>query len=154
MNVLANLRIRTRIGIAMPEAMVVGMPQDGHGGFAARAVEKLAEMAANVDAVVAGPGMAESDACAPIAEALLASGARIALDAALLHALKPSERQCSTVPILLPHAGELASLLDCSEEEWDDQVDTSLKGTFLMSKFALPHMIREGSGSIVNCSSS
>ena len=108
-----------RIGIAMPEAMVVGMPQDGHGGFAERAAEKLAEMAANVDAVVAGPGMAESDACAPIAEALLASGARIALDAALLHALKPSERQRSTVPILLPHAGELASLLDCSEEEID-----------------------------------
>ncbi len=41
----------------------------------------------------------------------------------------------------------------CTEEEWDDQVDTSLKGTFLMSKFALPHMIAAGSGSIVNCAS-
>jgi NAD(P)-dependent dehydrogenase (short-subunit alcohol dehydrogenase family) len=43
--------------------------------------------------------------------------------------------------------------IGCSEEEWDAQVDTSLKGTFLMSKFALPHMVTQGSGSIVNCSS-
>ena len=43
--------------------------------------------------------------------------------------------------------------IGCSEEEWDAQVDTSLKGAFLMSKFALPHMVTQGSGSIVNCSS-
>jgi NAD(P)-dependent dehydrogenase (short-subunit alcohol dehydrogenase family) len=43
--------------------------------------------------------------------------------------------------------------IGCSEEEWDDQVDTSLKGTFLMSKYALPHMIAAGGGSIVNCAS-
>jgi len=43
--------------------------------------------------------------------------------------------------------------LGCSEDEWDLQVDTSLKGTFLMSKAALPHMIAGGGGSIVNCSS-
>jgi NAD(P)-dependent dehydrogenase (short-subunit alcohol dehydrogenase family) len=43
--------------------------------------------------------------------------------------------------------------VDCSEDEWDAQIDTSLKGAFLMSKFALPHMIAQGSGSIVHCSS-
>jgi NAD(P)-dependent dehydrogenase (short-subunit alcohol dehydrogenase family) len=43
--------------------------------------------------------------------------------------------------------------IDCSEDEWDAQVDTSLKGAFLISKFALPHMVARGSGSIVNCSS-
>lgn len=43
--------------------------------------------------------------------------------------------------------------IGCSEDEWDAQVDTSLKGTFLMSKYALPHMVAQGSGSIVNCSS-
>ena len=41
----------------------------------------------------------------------------------------------------------------CSEDEWDLQVDTSLKGAFLMSKYALPHMIAQGSGSIVHCAS-
>jgi NAD(P)-dependent dehydrogenase (short-subunit alcohol dehydrogenase family) len=44
-------------------------------------------------------------------------------------------------------------VVGCTEEEWDDQVDTSLKGTFLMSKYALPHMIERGSGSIINCAS-
>jgi len=43
--------------------------------------------------------------------------------------------------------------LGCSEDEWDAQIDTSLKGAFLMSKAALPHMITAGGGSIVNCSS-
>ncbi len=40
--------------------------------------------------------------------------------------------------------------LGCSEEEWDRQLDTNLKGTFLMSRAVLPHMIERGSGSIVN----
>jgi NAD(P)-dependent dehydrogenase (short-subunit alcohol dehydrogenase family) len=43
--------------------------------------------------------------------------------------------------------------VECSEEEWDEQIDTNLKGTFLMSKYALPHMIRQGGGVIVNNSS-
>jgi NAD(P)-dependent dehydrogenase (short-subunit alcohol dehydrogenase family) len=43
--------------------------------------------------------------------------------------------------------------LDCSEEEWDLQIDINLKGTFLMSKFALPGMIAQGRGVIINNSS-
>ncbi len=43
--------------------------------------------------------------------------------------------------------------LDCTEEEWDLQIDINLKGTFLMSKFALPTMIAQGSGVIINNSS-
>jgi NAD(P)-dependent dehydrogenase (short-subunit alcohol dehydrogenase family) len=43
--------------------------------------------------------------------------------------------------------------LDCTEEEWDLQIDINLKGTFLMSKYALPAMIAQGSGVIINNSS-
>ena len=43
--------------------------------------------------------------------------------------------------------------LECTEEEWDLQIDINLKGTFLMSKYALPGMIAQGSGVIVNNSS-
>lgn len=43
--------------------------------------------------------------------------------------------------------------IECTEQEWDEQIDVNLKGTFLMSKYALPHMIREGAGVIVNNSS-
>ena len=45
------------------------------------------------------------------------------------------------------------TVVDCSEEEWDLQLDINLKGTFLMSKFALPHMIECGAGVIINNSS-
>ncbi len=45
------------------------------------------------------------------------------------------------------------TVVDCTEEEWDDTVDISLKGTFLMSKYTLPHMIEQGRGSIVNMAS-
>jgi len=43
--------------------------------------------------------------------------------------------------------------LDCTEEEWDQQIDINLKGTFLMSKYALPSMIAQGNGVIINNSS-
>jgi hydroxyethylthiazole kinase-like uncharacterized protein yjeF len=108
--------IAVPVGLAMPEAMVIGFPEEDEGGFARSAVKQLAEQAGKVDAVVAGPGLAESEACERIGEVLLASEARIALDAALLRALQPPDEERATAPILLPHSGELASLLDCDQD--------------------------------------
>jgi len=45
------------------------------------------------------------------------------------------------------------TVVDCTEEEWDLTLDINLKGTYLMSKFALPPMIAQGSGVIINNSS-
>jgi len=50
--------------------------------------------------------------------------------------------------VFYPH-----TVVECSEEEWDEQIDVNLKGTFLMCTFALPAMIRRGSGVIINNSS-
>ena len=50
--------------------------------------------------------------------------------------------------VFFPH-----TVPDCPEEEWDRTIDVNLKGTYLMSKFALPHMIAQRSGVIVNNSS-
>jgi len=57
--------------------------------------------------------------------------------------------------ILFNNAGVFypQTALECSEKEWDEQIDVNLKGTFLMSKFALPVMIQEGRGVIINNSS-
>ena len=57
--------------------------------------------------------------------------------------------------ILFNNAGVFYAntVVDCTEEEWDLTVDISLKGTYLMSKYALPHMIAQGGGAIVNTSS-
>src|SRR5262249_22810918 len=40
--------------------------------------------------------------------------------------------------------------IDCTEEEWDATVDSSLKGAWLMAKYALPTMIAQGRGVIIN----
>jgi ADP-dependent NAD(P)H-hydrate dehydratase len=105
--------------LAMPEAMVVGLAEARDGGFTRAAVREIREQANRVDVVVAGPGMAQARTCGAIADALLGSRANVVLDAALLHSLKPVKRGGREVPILLPHSGELASLLDCDEEEVD-----------------------------------
>jgi NAD(P)-dependent dehydrogenase (short-subunit alcohol dehydrogenase family) len=40
--------------------------------------------------------------------------------------------------------------VDCTEAEWDATIDSSLKGAWLMSKYALPTMIAQGSGVIIH----
>jgi len=111
------------IAVAMPEAMVVALPEADGGGFAAGAVDRIAELAADVDAVIAGPGVKRSDSCKRIADVLLESEAALALDVALLRTLEPlHERELarSLAPVLLPNADELASLLDCDPKHVDE----------------------------------
>ena len=45
-------------------------------------------------------------------------------------------------------------LVDIEERQWDLIMDTNLKGTFFTCKAAIPVMLKHGSGSIVNISSS
>jgi NAD(P)-dependent dehydrogenase (short-subunit alcohol dehydrogenase family) len=40
--------------------------------------------------------------------------------------------------------------VDCTEEEWDATLDSSLKGAWLMSKYALPAMIAQRLGVIIH----
>jgi hydroxyethylthiazole kinase-like uncharacterized protein yjeF len=121
--------------LAMPEAMVVGLPEARDGGFTRAAVRDIGEQADRVDVVVAGPGMAQGRTCPALAETLLRSSANIVLDAALLHGLKHADRYRrgdGEHPILLPHSGELASLLDCKESEIDrDPVGCGLRAANL-----------------------
>ena len=112
--------IAVQLGIAMPEAKVSGFATAADGGFADHAVGPLAEQAEQADAIVAGPGMTANAATEKLAGRLCAIGKPLALDAALLHALPDCDedaREARVPPVLLPHSGELASLLECSREE-------------------------------------
>lgn len=44
-------------------------------------------------------------------------------------------------------------VVDLSEDEWDRALDVTLKGIYLLSHEAIPQMIRNGGGSIVNIGS-
>jgi NAD(P)-dependent dehydrogenase (short-subunit alcohol dehydrogenase family) len=46
-------------------------------------------------------------------------------------------------------AGKSAPLWELSESEWDEGMDTNLKGAFLVSKAVIPSMIESKSGSII-----
>jgi ADP-dependent NAD(P)H-hydrate dehydratase len=112
--------IAVPLGIAMPEAMVVGLPTARDGGFSRRAAKQVLALADEASAILAGPGMTGNEATRALAADLLAAGRALALDAAMLHALPPWDaeaRDASVTPILLPHAGEMASLIECCPEE-------------------------------------
>jgi NAD(P)-dependent dehydrogenase (short-subunit alcohol dehydrogenase family) len=59
------------------------------------------------------------------------------------------------IDVLFNNAGVFhpKTVPECTEQEWDETIDSSLKGAFLMSKYALPSMIERGSGSIIHASS-
>jgi NAD(P)-dependent dehydrogenase (short-subunit alcohol dehydrogenase family) len=59
------------------------------------------------------------------------------------------------IDILFNNAGIYLEKLaeDTSEEEWNRVLDVNLKGTFLVTKHAIPHMKKQRAGVIVNNSS-
>ena len=120
--------VATQIGVAMPEGKVVGLPESDDGSLADAALPRIIDLARDADAIVAGPGMEANGLCAKIASVLLSGEAKLAIDAALLHELEPVDDTPDPVPLLLPHAGELASLLDREEEDVEsDPVGNGLR---------------------------
>jgi len=71
------------------------------------------------------------------------------------NAVKETLAAFDGIDILFNNAGVFFphTTVHCTEEEWDLQMDVNLKGTFLMSKAALPRMIEQRSGVIINNSS-
>ncbi len=61
------------------------------------------------------------------------------------------------VDILYNNAGIMptddGSVTDISEAVWDRVLDVNLKSAFLCSKYVVPHMVKQGQGSIVNIAS-
>jgi meso-butanediol dehydrogenase/(S,S)-butanediol dehydrogenase/diacetyl reductase len=52
-----------------------------------------------------------------------------------------------------PHGADRRLLWEVPEEAWDLVLDVNLKGTFLMCRAAIPHMLARRSGRIVNMAS-
>ncbi len=123
--------------------------------------EATAVMFAKEGASVAITGRNESRGHAIVAQILEDGGKAIFMRTDVRKAAECSRAVDETLnsfgnlDILFNNAGVFYphTTLECSEEEWDLQIDINLKGTFLMSKFALPPMIRQGRGVIVNNSS-
>ncbi len=63
--------------------------------------------------------------------------------------------QFGRIDVLYNNAGinPIGTAVSTTEEVWDRTIDTNLKGAFLGCKYAIPHMIRQGGGSIINTAS-
>lgn len=70
-------------------------------------------------------------------------------------AVETIRREYGRLDILFNNAGVIRrrTVVEMAEEEWDAVVDISLKGAFLLSKYAVPLMAEGGGGSIINTGS-
>jgi len=138
------------LGIEMPEAKVVGHKSHRDGGFARSAIPALADLASRADAVVAGPGLEQNGAAAPLGRALLELGKPMAIDAALLHILPDCQaevQRAAVQPILLPHTGEMASLLDCEPKEVE--ADPVAAGRRCAARYRCPVLVKGAQSHVI-----
>jgi NAD(P)-dependent dehydrogenase (short-subunit alcohol dehydrogenase family) len=72
------------------------------------------------------------------------------------HAVEAAVAAFGGLDILFNNAGIIrrADVLTTTEAEWDRVMDVNVKSIFLMSKYAIPHMLERTGGSIINTSSS
>ncbi len=65
------------------------------------------------------------------------------------------ESDFKRIDVLFNNAGVIRrkNIVDHSEEEWDLVMNVSLKSVFLLSKYAIPVMAKNGGGSIINTGS-
>ena len=61
----------------------------------------------------------------------------------------------SGIDVVVNNAGTFLfrSVDETSEDEWDNVLDTNLKGIYLVSKYAIPFLRKGGGGSIINIAS-
>jgi hydroxyethylthiazole kinase-like uncharacterized protein yjeF len=114
-------QIALPLGLALPEALVVGLPETPQGDIAPEAADQLRERVARSDAVLIGPGMLDQDGAADLTARVLdcTPGPAFVLDAAPLVRLQALRDQLAGHGgrvVITPHAGEMAGLLGVTRE--------------------------------------
>lgn len=111
------------LGLALPEAAVVGLPETPHGEISMEAVDEILELAEGADVVVLGPGMSDPEQAADLLGAIvpkLDCGLVIdALGMAYLTGNLDGVKHLAGRCVLSPNLGELAETLevdDCSDD--------------------------------------
>jgi hydroxyethylthiazole kinase-like uncharacterized protein yjeF len=109
------------VGLAVPEALVIGLPETPDGAVSREAVAVLIPRLSGCDAVLLGPGMIDDEEVAELLRSLLAEsvGAGFVLDAAALSHARDLSDDLAVLKgraVITPHAGEMASLRDITKE--------------------------------------
>lgn len=123
-------------------------------GIGRAAAELFAAEGAAVTVVDLRPDAAEETAGKIIAAGgrARAAAADVTKAAEVEAALSGTAAGSGRIDVLYNNAGvdSSGSVADASEDDWDRCFAVNVKGTFLCSKAAVPHLVAAGGGSIVN----
>jgi ADP-dependent NAD(P)H-hydrate dehydratase len=158
-------RNATALGMAVPEALVLGLRETPAGGIHPSAAAQLLPRIESCDAVLLGPGLQDEEAIAALAAELLENvspGPTFVFDAGAIKNLRAMrlllERHRGRI-MVTPHAGEMAGLLGMKRSEVEAEPQriaceaaaelssvVALKGaqTFVASPQEGPSVCREG----------
>ena len=116
--------IAPTIGVAVPEALALGLDETPNGTIAESAAMSLRPLTEDADAVLIGPGMRIGDDSTRFVVKLLpeCAGLSVVLDAGGLGVLKSSPNALMPFggnAIITPHTGEMADVLGIEKSEID-----------------------------------
>ena len=122
LQVATGMSIAVPLGVALPEARVVGLPESADFCLAEEAAGPLLDLAGEAQAILLGPGLQHGPALDGLLDRLLDArlDCPLVLDAAVLGSLAERAGAVRAWPggaMLLPHSREMARLLDCAPEE-------------------------------------
>jgi hydroxyethylthiazole kinase-like uncharacterized protein yjeF len=122
LQIATGASISGHLGIAIPEARVIGLEETGEGCLAASAIEPILKWAGGAQAIMIGCGLQHGRPLENLLDALLDAclDRPLVLDAAVLGSLAPRAetlRRWKGGSVLLPHSREMARLLECEAEE-------------------------------------
>ena len=124
LQVVVPSKVAPHVSIALPEALVRGVPSTEEGAIRASAAELIADLAQSASAVLIGPGLADVDEARGLVEALLPGlEGPVALDALALAAITADPgclHHLEGRAVLTPNPTELAISLHIDPEELED----------------------------------
>src|ERR1700712_4473479 len=121
LQVVVPSKVAPHVSIALPEALVRGVPSTEGGAIRASSAELIADLAQSASAVLIGPGLADADEARGLVEALLPGlDGPVALDALALAAVT-ADPSClhhlNGRAVLTPNPSELALSLHMDPDE-------------------------------------
>lgn len=113
LQIATSSKIAVAIGVAVPEALVLGLVEKPRGAIDSNSLSRLEPHLAQADAVLIGPGLDHQQAIEALTRAVLNSVAPnvpIVFDAKAIKTLGGLGRHVREGIIITPHAGEMAAL--------------------------------------------
>lgn len=142
MRLEGKVAIVTGGGRGIGRAIALALAREGAAVVvAARTKQEIEAVAGEIEA---------SGGCA------LAVPTDVCQEASVQNMVRRAVEAFGRVDILVNNAGvpgPMGLITEIEDGEWDRTLDTNLKGVFLCAKAAVPHMIEQGGGNIINISS-